>query len=46
MDDKYYNRIYLGDKKVKGYNSMNSGVIFIPKKYVGCWAHVVIKEMI
>lgn len=36
----------LGLKEVKGYNTMNSGVIFIPKRYVGFWAHVIIKEII
>ena len=33
----------IANKKVRGYNSLNSGCIFIPAKYVGLVAEVRIK---
>ena len=43
LNKKTGESLELGIKEVKGYESMNSGVIFVPKKYVGYMVYVTVQ---
>jgi len=32
----------IKNKEIKGYNSFNSGIIFVPVKFIGCKADLII----
>ena len=36
-------RLNLGSFKVHGYRTFDSGVIFVPKRYVNCSVEIVLK---